>query len=200
MLRLMCLSLALLVFGCAGSLESTVHDARVSHRYPASLSVRYDDRTPLLGGDRIEVDPDGHVRWWQDVPTPISAGGAPEDTFDDVRRMPDSPARAPDIAGTVSAEALGRLLEIIDAIAPWARRPADDNDDGRVERRRALIDVRNGASVASAWQWADPTESGDERITSVRRWAEVSVQRPPRVVEPVEEPVEQGPNPVLSNP
>ena len=137
MQRLTFLPLGLLVAGCAGSLESTVHDSREAHRYPAGMTVVYDDRTPLLGGDRVEVAADGQVRWWQDPPLAITAAGAPEDTFDDAVRMPESPARAPDVTGAADAEALVRLLALIEEIAPWARRPADDDDVGAQQLERA---------------------------------------------------------------
>lgn len=197
------LALAGLVAACAGSLESAVHDAREAHRYPTGMSIVYDDRTPLLGGDRIEIDPDGAVRRWQDVPAAIDAGDAPEDTFDDARQLPPTPERAPDITATASAESLSRLLAIVETIAPWGRRPVDVEDDGRLERRRALLRVQRNGDTAFAWQWADPTESGDARITAIRRWADLEIQRPvPDTTTGLPEDPDQvdaGPNPVLRN-
>src|SRR5262245_10329060 len=93
--------LLLATIGCAGSLESAVKDADEGSSVPSGLVVVYDDRAPLLGGDRIEVAADGAVRWWTDVPSPMDTGVSPEDAFDDVRTMPAAPDRAPERTGTV---------------------------------------------------------------------------------------------------
>lgn len=192
---------ALVSVGCAGSIESALDDASDAHTVPAGLAVVYDDRAPLLGGDRIEIAADGSVRWWTDVPSPIDAGSAPEEAFDDIRRMPDAPSREPERTGTVDAAAMNELVSLLVAIAPWRNAP-DDPDDTRLERRRAFLTVSRGGANESSWQWADPTESGDERITAVRRWAEI---RLPRVIPPAPEPETSGdestgPNPLLTNP
>lgn len=187
--------------GCAGTIESAVNDAQEHRRYPAGMSVVYDDRAPLLGGDRIEIAADGQVRWWVEAPSPLSATQAPEDAFDDRRTMAAAPDRAPDRVGVVDDEARVRLADLVATIAPWES-PRDSEDDSRLERRRAFLETRIGSNVASSWQWADATEIGDERITSVRRWAETAVH----VVQPEvaaetsggEAPEAQnGPNPVL---
>ncbi len=200
MKRLAYLALTLLATGCAGTLQTAVESASAARRHPTGMSVTYDDRAPMLGGDRIEVAPDGRVRWWRDVPAPLAVGAAPEDAFDDQRTLPGAPDRAPEVTGTADAAALARLTEILAAIAPWDR-THEDEDDGRLERRRAFVEVRLGTDVARAWQWADPTETGDERITAVLRWAEASVRRdPPPAPPPSEEEgpsVDEGPTPVL---
>lgn len=200
MKRLALVSLLAWASACAGSIESAVEDAREHRRYPAGLSVVYDDRAPLLGGDRIEVAADGQVRWWVEVPSPLAAGQAPEEVFDDGRTLPSAPSRAPDRSGVVDDEARARLAVLLDSIAPWDP-PRDSDDDARLERRRAHLQVRLGSDSVATWQWADPTETGDERITSVRRWAETAVH----VTEPAVEPSSGGesaspsdePNPVL---
>lgn len=194
-------TLSISLAACAGSIESALDDAHDARTVPSGLAVVYDDRAPLLGGDRIEVAADGTVRWWTDVPSPIDAGAAPEDAFDDVRRMPDAPSREPERSGAVDAAAMNELVDLLVSIAPWKDGP-DDPDDSRLERRRAFLTVSRGGSHESAWQWADPTESGDERITAIRRWAEI---RLPRVVAPTPDAESSGdestgPNPVLSNP
>lgn len=186
--------------GCAGSIESALESADESGTVPSGLVVSYDDRAPLLGGDRLEIAADGTVRWWSDVPAPIDAGVSPEDAFDDVRRMPELPSRTPDREGRVDADGMRALLDLLIAIAPWDSSP-DDADDSRLERRRAFLTLTRGGTRESSWQWADPTESGDERITAIRRWAEIHVPRPaPPVVEETSGDEATGPNPVLRNP
>lgn len=193
-------SFALFSGGCAGSIESAVVDASEASTIPSGLVVTYDDRAPLLGGDRIEILADGSVRWWSDVPSPIDAGSAPEDAFDDVHRMPEAPSREPERTGTVDAAALRALLALLVSIEPWDSSP-DDEDDSRLERRRAFLSITRGNERVGAWQWADPTETGDDRITSVRQWADQYVPRPaPVVVEETPEDENDGPNPLLTNP
>lgn len=197
MIRFALVGFLVLSVGCAGSIESTVRSAREHGRAAADLAVTYDDRAPLLGGDRIEIAPDGQVRWWTDLPTPLSAGQAPEDVFDDGLTLPTTPTRAPDRTGVVDEEARVRLASLIASIAPWDP-PRDAEDDGRLERRRAHLAVRIGSNTDSTWQWADPTETGDERITSIRRWAEsaVRVTVPLLTNTPAQAPA-TAPNPVL---
>jgi len=197
-----CSILLLATVGCAGSLESALKGASENEtsNVPSGLVVVYDDRAPLLGGDRIEIAADGAVRWWTDVPAPMDTGVSPEDAFDDVRTIPAAPERAPERVGTADPAAMHALLALLVEIAPWNQGP-DDADDPRLERRRAFLSVTRGSERESTWQWADPTESGDDRVTSVRRWAETRVPRPPApVVEDTSGDEATGPNPLLTNP
>lgn len=193
-------SCALGSVGCASALESVVVDASEVDQYPSGLRVVYDDRAPMLGGVRLEIEPDGVVRRWSDAPSAVVASGAPEELLDDVERLPPTPAREADSTGRADADAMAQLASILAAVEPWDR-PADEEADVRIDRRRALLRIELSGDTAETWQWVEPSESGRDRVTSVRAWAESRVAWPqPSAPVIEEEPEDEGPPTVLRSP
>lgn len=183
---LLAVSLAsLLVSGCAGTLETTLRDASESGRTPADLWVVYDDETPLSGGDRIEVTGEGLLRWWRLRPSFFEASATPEASLYDTEVGP-TPTEPPAIETQVPERAMLELVRLVLEVEPWDQQAEEVVDEGRLDRRRAVLraSVRGGAE--SVWEWHDALDDPHGRIVNVRRWAErvVGSQAPALPIEP----------------
>ena len=176
---------SLLVTGCAGTLESTLRDASESGRVPSDLWVVYDDETPLSGGDRIEVTGEGRLRWWRLRPSVFEASATPETSLYDTEVGP-TPTEPAAIETQVTERALLELVRLLVEVEPWEQRAEEVVDEGRLDRRRAVLRASVRAGAESVWEWHDALDDPDGRIVNVRRWAErvIGSEAPPLPVEP----------------
>ncbi len=181
--------LLVLQVACAGSLESGLRDARDQGTAPTDLRVVYDDHDALLGGDRIEITGDGRMRVWRFRPGFVSATDTPEQSLGEVE-IENTPSTPPTEQRLLSAEDLAALVEIVLEVEPWSQ--VADEDETRLDRRRAVFRAALGGSAGTCWEWADDLESDDGRIRRFLRWARTrgalpDVVAPPPVTEESEE-------------
>jgi hypothetical protein len=161
-------ALLLLQAACAGSLESALRDADGRGVAPTDLRVLYDDHDALLGGDRIEISGDGHMRIWRFRPGFVSATDSPEQSLGDVE-IEVTPQVPPTEERVLSAEDLSALVAILLEVEPWDQ--AAEQDETRLDRRRAVLRAELGGARDTCWEWISEIESDDSRIRRFLRWA-----------------------------
>lgn len=144
--------LALGVFvGCAHPVEETLEAVKAAEALPVPIRLVYDERSSVMGGQRIELERDGTLvrRRWR--PGFAPALDAPETLIGE----PEDDAGEADLTerGTVSVEAVRELAALLFRLEAWDQQ-ADEDALGRVDdsRTRLVLTVDGGES--SIWEYS----------------------------------------------
>ena len=167
-------SLAILAWGvsmgCAHPVEETLESVKEASALPVSIRLVYDERSAVLGGQRIELDRDGTLirRRWR--PGFAPALDAPETLLGEVREE----AGEADLVsrGSVPIGAVRELAELLFRLEAWDQR-ADEDALGRVDdsRTRLVLTVDDGES--SIWEYSQDRD----RLQRVKLALEALVTR-----------------------
>jgi hypothetical protein len=137
--------------GCAHPVEETLEAVKRADALPVPLTLVYDERSAVLGGQRIELDGDGTLvrRRWRPgfapaLDAPETLLGEPEDEAGEA----DAVARA-----TLPVEAVRELADLLFALEAWEQE-ADEDALGRVDdsRTRLVLTAREGESTI--WEYS----------------------------------------------
>ena len=137
--------------GCAHPVEETLQGVRQAEALPVPLRLVYDERSTVLGGQRIEVDRDGVLvrRRWR--PGFAPAQGDPEALLGE---EPVEPGQA-DLVTRVQLpiEALRELAELLVELEAWDQR-AEEDELGRVEDSRTVLVIRVDEGQSRIWEYS----------------------------------------------
>ncbi len=174
-------------FGCAHPIGGPLEDAREARTPPDGFVLEYVVRSGPLGGRDVILRSDGRLleRRWRPgfVPTsetPENSLGhewdtesqsVPDDsdTDADSEERPHSPREgAVEQSGTVAAEDVLRVVDVVVAIEGWEEVSGDDLPSDPVEAGKVTLSLRIGDETTSVWEWARDLEAND-RLIRVRR-------------------------------
>ncbi len=137
--------------GCAHPVEETLESVKDAEALPVPVSLVYDERSAVMGGQRIELERDGTLirRRWR--PGFAPALDAPETLLGE----PEGEAGEADLVtqGTVTVDAVRELAELLVRLEAWDQQ-ADEDELGRVDdsRTRLVLTVDEGESTI--WEYS----------------------------------------------
>jgi hypothetical protein len=141
-------ALCVLLAGCAGTVEGRLEHAGERGQVPSDLEVVYDDHDRQWGGERITLRGDGtlEIERWRP--------GQPEDEPPLVRQA------------QLAAEEVLAVVRLLVELDAWEQRVEEEN--GRVDERKATLTVRTGGASERVWEWASDLELTD-RVVRVKQ-------------------------------
>lgn len=145
------LGLALGALGCGHPVEETLEAVKRAEALPVSLSLVYDERSAVLGGQRIELDRDGTLvrhRW---RPGFAPALDAPEALLGEAR----GEASEADLVTRVSlpVRAVRELAALLVELEAWEQE-ADEDELGRVDDSRTRLILTAPGGESSIWEYS----------------------------------------------
>lgn len=137
--------------GCAHPVEETLEAVKAADALPVPLTLVYDERSAVLGGQRIELARDGTMvrRRWRPgfapaLDAPETLLGEPEEEAGEA----DAVARA-----TLPVEAVRKLAELLYALEAWEQEAAEDAL-GRVDDSRTRLVLRVDGGASTIWEYS----------------------------------------------
>lgn len=137
--------------GCAHPVEETLEQVKAADALPVPLVLVYDERSAVLGGQRIELGRDGAMvrRLWRPgfapaLDAPETLVGEPEGEAgeaDEVTR-----ARLP-------VEAVRELAAMLVALEAWEQE-ADEDALGRVDDSRSRLVLKVDGGESAIWEYS----------------------------------------------
>ncbi|MAQ19784.1 MAG: hypothetical protein CMN30_33895 [Sandaracinus sp.] len=137
--------------GCAHPVEDTLTRVREVRELPMPFALVYDERSEVLGGQRIELGRDGILvrsRWRPgfapSLETPEQLVGDAEDG----PREPDAVDRA-----QVPAPAIRELAALLVRLEAWEQEMAED-EIGRLDDSRSRLTLRVDGGESRIWEYS----------------------------------------------
>ena len=162
--------LALGAVGCAHPVEVTLEQVKEADALPVPITLVYDERSAVLGGQRIELEPDGTLvrRRWR--PGFAPALDAPETLVGEA----DEEAGEADLVMRMSLPigAVKELAALLFSLEAWEQE-ADEDALGRVDDSRTRLILTAGAGESEIWEYSQDRE----RLQRVKLALEALVTR-----------------------